>query len=111
MHIDTVTEVELNEKHMTIPMKKKEYPNTILEQVTTIQNCYNSVPKKEENRQFIAAILKASLGFATVIGTTEHGPSLELLHMRVVMSWYYHLVYNILGGKNDNNENGVLLLS
>ena len=101
---DTISEVEVYEKLMSITMKAKEDPKTLFEQVAAIANWYDTSARKLPKEQKIAVVMRAAPSEYASVLTGEQlkrGTGLELSHLRVVMNSYYRTVY----GSNKNKKN------
>ena len=111
---DTVTEVELYAKLLTVKMKKTDNPRILFEQVASIQNWYNNESRKLPLSQMIAVILKAAPdAYASVLTSeqTKMGDNLKLSHLRKAMNTYYRSVYKEKGKEKDEKTEEELKLA
>ena len=109
---DSVTEVELYTRLMTVKMKTKEDPKTLFEQIATIQNWYTSGTTRVPKEQLIAVVLRAApTEYASVLTSEQgkRGTGLEVSHLRVVMNQYYRAVYKKLGGSSSKGDDEMSL--
>ena len=104
---DSVTEVELYERLLSVEMKAKDDPRTLFEQVASIQNWYNDGNRQVPKEQLMAVVLRAApKDYASVLTDVQRvkGTNLEALHLRMTMNMYYRSVYKKRASEENNDE-------
>ena len=104
---DSVTEVELYERLLSVKMKAKDDPRTLFEQVASIQNWYNDGNRQVPKEQLMAVVLRAApKEYASVLTDVQRvkGTNLEVSHLRMTMNMFYRFVYKRVTGEESNDE-------
>ena len=96
---DSVAEVELYERLLSVKMKAKEDARTLFEQAASIQNRYNDGYHQVPKEQLMAVVLRAApKEYASVL------TNLEVSHSRMTMKMFYRSVYKNVAGEESNYE-------
>jgi len=96
---DSVAEVELYERLLSVKMKAKEDARTLFEQAASIQNRYNDGYHQVPKEQLMAVVLRAApKEYASVL------TNLEVSHSRMTMKMFYRSVYKNVVGEESNDE-------
>jgi len=104
---DSVTEVKLYERLLSVKMKTKEDPRILFEQVASIQNWYNDGNRQVPKEQLMAVLLRAApKEYASVVTDVQRvkGTNLEVSHLRMTMNMFYRFVYKRVTGEESNDE-------
>jgi hypothetical protein len=89
---DTISRVELRQRLSAIRMKKNEDPTTLFEQISSIENKYNTSTRHIEEEDLIAVVLDAAPQEYQSLLTTEQrikGASITLSDLDVIMGQYW----------------------
>ena len=106
---DTMSRVEMRQGLNKVSMKKDEDPTTLFEQLSAIENAYNTESRKIDEDDLVAVILdKAPKEYKSVITAEQQarGENLTLDDLEKAMD---HLYRQMHPGIVDNDENELAL--
>ena len=111
---DLISRVELRQMLNGIKMKKSDDPAIIFEQISAIENQYNTDTKKIDEEELIAIVLDVAPFEYQAVLTTEHrmkGTAIKLSDLEAAMTQMYRQMISkrARGGMNDADETEITL--
>ena len=98
---DRISRVELRQMLAGVSMKDNDDPATLFEQISAIENKYNTASSKIEEEKLIAVVMLAATTAYVSVMTTEQriqGTSLKLEDLESAMTQQYRQTVGASGG-------------
>ena len=106
---DRISRVELRQMLAGVSMKDNDDPATLFEQISAIENKYNTASSKIEEEELIAVVMTAAPKAYVSVMTTEQriqGTSLKLEDLESAMTQQYRQTVGASGGAGGGDKGG-----
>jgi hypothetical protein len=110
---DTITRVEMRQRLSNIKMKRNDDPATLFEQISAIENRFNTHTRHIEEEDLIAVVLDAApQDYQSLLAAEQRikGAAITLADLEAAMNQYWRQTMSSKGNKEGGNDDSEFTL-